>query len=495
MVDTNKKTATVICNRGTVNLDFDGTEGHLFLQVAQMLPFIPAPDTIRIMMDQSYADVEISTEGNKLICNDLKLKKTRYEKKYLTRIDPETNRYEFYKITPYNMGPRTIACGGSFGRIGSDNKDLDSETVIKTPYPSCMYWIRYYEKLNQGYQDMSDYIIEEDEELQNMFSQDDPSESASDLAAELYNKLRGFAKDALSSQMDVNFLTEKSPFTKKQISNSWKIWKSLGTCKTVDEFNKKLLELISISPRKIDKYRGQTINSLLAPVAKTGEEQMEIFADIINREESLIQAMEAVTSTTNKFSKTPVTSPFGNIEISEPDQKEIEMVKSHLSDNLKPLVKKVYRIHAVDQQEKYDLYRAENNIAETKLLWHGSRNENWISIIKNSLMLNPNAVITGKMWGSGIYFAPSSMKSWGYTSRGKWTGGNANTVYMGLYETAYGNPYYPTKLMNGTKEFLKKENADCIHAKSSVCGLLNDEIIYFSEEAVCIQYLVEFETN
>lgn len=493
----NNQVAEVLCLRGKTIINFDGTESGLFSQVGQLLQFIPAPDTVRIMVGNSYADLEIKPEGIKPLCNGIRLKKSRYDKKYLTKIDPETNKYEFYKIVPYNMGPRTLSIGGSFGRIGSDKKDLDSETIIRSPAPSYMYWIKYYEKLNQGYQDMSDYTLEqEDTELNAMFDQDDPAELAANLATDLYNKLRAYAKEALASQMDVNFLTEKCPFTKSQVTNSWKILNSMGTCKTVKEFNDKLLKLISISPRKIDKYRGQTIQALLAPVANTAEEQREIFANIIAREESLIQAMEAMVNTVNaRYSKSPVLSPFGNIEISEPEEKEIEMVKNHLSDKLKPLVKKVYRVHAVEQQEKYDLYRAKNNITETKLLWHGSRNENWISIIKKSLMLNPNAVITGKMWGNGIYFAPSSMKSWGYTSSGYWTGGNAGTVFMGLYETAYGTPYIPDQLMKGTKEFLNKEKANCIHANKGVCGLANDEIIFFDEDAVCIQYLVEFSTN
>ena len=62
-----------------------------------------------------------------------------------------------------------------------------------------------------------------------------------------------------------------------------------------------------------------------------------------------------------------------------------------------------------------------------KLLWHGSRNENWMSIISNGLILNPNAVITGKMFGQGIYFAPKSRKSFGYTSYdgSYWARGNS----------------------------------------------------------------------
>lgn len=366
--------AYITCKQGTTNIQFDGTEGDLFSQIGKMLYYIPAPDIIRIMIGNTYADIEITEEGLRVVCNGLQLKETRYENKYLTKIDPETNRYEFYKITPYNMGPRTICCGGSFGRIGSDKKDLDSETILKSPYPSCLYWLQYYNKLIHGYQDMSEYVLEEDHELEQMFSQDDPAETQSDLVTDLYNKLRNCAKEALSSQMDVNFLTEKCPFTKSQVNNSWKIINKLGESKSVKEFNDKLLKLIALSPRKIDKYRGQTIADLLAPVAATEAEQKQIFADIIAREESLVQAMEAMVNIVNTRSKTPVVSPFGNIEISEPSEQEIEMVKSHLNDQLKTKVVKVYRVHAIDQQERYDLYRAEHNITKTKLLWHGSRN-------------------------------------------------------------------------------------------------------------------------
>ena len=72
--------------------------------------------------------------------------------------------------------------------------------------------------------------------------------------------------------------------------------------------------------------------------------------------------------------------------------------------------------------------------------------EQFGSIIRQGLLLNPNAVITGKMFGNGIYFAPSARKSFGYTScsGSYWARGNDNTGFMGLYATAYGDPYYPT---------------------------------------------------
>ena len=58
------------------------------------------------------------------------------------------------------------------------------------------------------------------------------------------------------------------------------------------------------------------------------------------------------------------------------------------------------------------------------------------------------AIITGKMFGNGIYFAPSAAKSWGYTSaRGtRWARGTSNTAFMALFATAYGNPVSYTHL-------------------------------------------------
>ena len=495
-VNTQQNMATVFALGKGINVPFDGTEGDLFWKVGGLLKYVPGPNVMRIQINNDYADLTIDEDDSvHVACNGLKLKKSRYDPKYLTMVDPETNGYSYFKLNPNNMGPRTLSCGVSFGRIGADKKDLDAETILREPYPSCMYWLKYYEKINHGYQDMSDVMLEEDAELEAMYEKDETEESAT-LATTLYNKLRGFAKEALEAQVEgINFLSEKPPFTKRQVDSGWKILNDLGKSKNLDDFNKKLLKLMTISPRKIDRYRGQSINDYLAKPGKDLEEQKKIFAAIIEREESLLQAMDAVLAMNNpRYSKDPVLSPFGNIEISEPDDKEIKMVMDHLSDQLKPKVKKVYRVVPNEQQAKFDTYVADHQIDNIKLLWHGSRNENWISIIKKSLMLNPNAVITGKMWGCGIYFAPSSMKSWGYTSGGFWTGSSSNTTrYMGLYATAYGNPYFPTQLMDGTKEFLDKEHANCLHAKASVCGLQNDEIIFFDEAAICLQYLVEFE--
>ena len=119
-----------------------------------------------------------------------------------------------------------------------------------------------------------------------------------------------------------------------------------------------------------------------------------------------------------------------------------------------------------------------------------------MSIIQNSLKLNPDAIITGKMFGHGIYFAPSSMKSWNYTSyRGtSWANGNSDCAFMGLYAVAYGTPYETSTWSRATdyKQEVKKAGANCLHAHAG-SALMNDEIVFYNEAAVVLNYIVEFE--
>jgi len=52
----------------------------------------------------------------------------------------------------------------------------------------------------------------------------------------------------------------------------------------------------------------------------------------------------------------------------------------------------------------FDDFVEQEQVKDVRLFWHGSRNENWWSIINTGLVLRPtNAVITGKMFGYGIY--------------------------------------------------------------------------------------------
>ena len=172
----------------------------------------------------------------------------------------------------------------------------------------------------------------------------------------------------------------------------------------------------------------------------------------------------------------------------------------HLSDSLKPLVKNVYRVINHKTQKAFDDHLKKMTNPKVKQLWHGSKNENWQSIMGKGLLLNPDAAITGKMFGQGIYFAPSATKSWGYTSYSGsyWAHGSDSRAYMGLYATAYGNPYKVSSYGGnwhgfGQSDLKKLGDYDCVHADSSSGMLRNDEIIFYDQSATTINYIVEFE--
>ena len=181
------------------------------------------------------------------------------------------------------------------------------------------------------------------------------------------------------------------------------------------------------------------------------------------------------------------------VEVYEATAEQKERVLSRLSDRLKPMVSRVYRVIPRGQQSRFDDYIKKNNIKTIKQLWHGSRNCNWLSIIDNGLMLNPAAQITGKMFGNGIYFAPSSEKSWNYTSYSGtyWAKGTDNLGIMGLYATAYGKPQDVSCAGNWSQARLDGMGKNCVHAHAG-SQLRNDEIIYYNESAMVLNYIVLF---
>lgn len=256
----------------------------------------------------------------------------------------------------------------------------------------------------------------------------------------------------------------------------------MGERKTVKGFNRQLLNLLSVSPR-----RTLSVNSLLA-VTK------DDFSRIIQREENLLTAMEAlVHEPTQMVSNVHEGFSKYGIEVYLATKSQKNEVLARLSDTLKPHVKNVYRVINSEHKKRFDAYVKQNSIQTVKRFWHGSRNENWLSIAVNGLKLNPNAVITGKMFGQGIYFAPSSMKSWNYTSfRGtSWAHGRSDTGFMGLYVTAYGNPNNVYDAHSFTQKSLVQNGYNCVHAHAG-SSLRNDEIVFYSEDAMLLQYIVEF---
>lgn len=478
-------------NEDEVTKDVEATESAVWKCIGEILLCIKIPNTIFIHTIYGDAALSVRKRGSYIKDgirrpsmfvmvekNYISLAPDDYPEAYLTCINAESNNYKFYHLKPSVSGIHV-----TYGRIGSDRGEAFGVKDIQQPYPSYLYWIRYYEKLSKGYIDQSDiYLKSESDETvtdnestegKGLRQSDEKQRKVNPFSAALYKRLQSCARQYIATQcIDVNV-------TKKQFVMSKQLLQELGETDSVDAFNQKLMKLLTICPRK-SRY----VSELLARSKRD-------FSSIINREENLVAAMEALLA--------PEPQNFDDsfeamgIEVYEATEKQKQEVLRHLSDTLKPKVKTIYRVINRKKKQNFDQYLEKENIQKVKQFWHGSRNENWFSIIVNGLQLNPNARITGKMFGDGIYFAPKADKSWNYTSYHgtHYAHGTSDTAYMGLCATAYGKPLNVECAGRYNQSQLKANGKNCVHAHAGK-QLLNDEIIYYSEDAICLNYIVEF---
>lgn len=448
----------------------------------------PGSHKVFVLVDNGIVEYAISPRsGTQFICEvkntlpDKYLDKT-IEDKFLTCVNPSKNSYKFYKLSVMNDEVKA-----SYGRMGTNKGDLFGERSCN--YPLSMFWIKYYEKIGKGYVDRTDVYLNDTkdvDEVENTDSKKTSSKSKSlkELAAstELFKKLCKYAKVAVT-KAKVNV-----PVTKGIINESKKLLDSMRSSSTIDVFNKNLMDLIAILQRPVRTGDGRGVRDLMASNDAD-------FSRILTREEDLIKAMEGVLIGDDTLNRDKNFSDY-DIEVYYATDKQKQEVIAHLSDDLKKKVKNVYRVIPLKQKEIFNKYIKDNNIKVVKQLWHGSRNENWVSIIQNSLSLNPNAKITGKMFGYGIYFAPKSTKAWNYTSYSGsyWAKGCDDIAYMGLYAVAYGKPYDVHQWSGSAdyKQLVKSNKCNCLHAHAGA-SLLNDEIVFYNESSILLNYIVEFE--
>ncbi len=465
-------------------------ESEFWEKVAKNLLEIDFPTKFEVDYEGDWASFEVSKRGTyikdgvkmpsmyvKEIYNNIFLDFEPYEEKYLTCINTESNNYKFYHLRPDN---KREVIDATYGRIGSDRGDAFGVKDLQEPYESYMFWIRYYEKLSKGYVDQTDIYLKsddnEEETVNEELIEEEPTK-VNKVSVELYEILLQAAHHIVEQNLTSTTVTQR------QVEEVRKLINTLGEQQDTDSFNDVLKKILVLSPRK-ERY----VNTLMA--YRLGD-----FSRIIQREDNLCTAMEALVHK-KPISQISTKDKFRDmgIEVYEATDKQKAQVMKHLGDGLDAKVVKIYRVINRKHQKRFDAYLKKKKIKKVHQFWHGSINENWLSIIENGLQLNPNARITGKMFGYGIYFAPRAKKSFGYTScEGSfWARGSSSHGYMGLYATAYGKPDYVNSAGHYTQSYLDNKGCNCVFAKAENTGLRNDEIIFYAEEAVCLNYIVEF---
>lgn len=396
---------------------------------------------------------------------------THYPHVFLTCINPESNNYKYYE-----MEDTYSKISAHYGRINATSNEKFGKR--STVFDRNMYWIRYYEKLSKGYLDQSEIYLDK-------AYQPKPEDTSyavrndSNEAIALFDRLYRFANQYVNQQTTT---FARKP-TEKQVKLAGELLAKLGQEQNIDQFNVILKQLLVLIPRNIGLSYENNTKSFFATTDCE-------FPTILKRERNLYRAMKGISTTAGKTD----TFKNHNILVRMATEKQKEEVLSHMEESEKRQVKNIYRVIPRAQKKRFNAYCKAHNITVVKELWHGSTNENWLSIIETSLNMY-HTCANGSMFGQGLYFAPSSNKSQGYTSNygSYWSHGKSSTYYMGLFATAFGTPLMVRNSGYYTAEDMKKNGTDCVYAASRNTGLRRDEVIFYDNDAVLLNYIVEFE--
>jgi len=384
----------------------------------------------------------------------------------------------------YNMTPHGDTWTAEYGRVGS--------SAQKREYPINQWDKKYNEKIKKGYVDQTNLIQDLIRVKKKKTSSSTYKEIENKVIAEIVERLQQMARKAISD----NYTISSNKVTQAMVDEAQGILTKLLSINDKNQFNDTLLNLFTVIPRKM-----KNVSQYLA-------KSQDDYSNIIQTEQDLLDVMKGqvvqkhVENTVvhaDEENKMTILETMG-LEFEECDKEDIKKIKNALGSCANKFYK-AWRVKNIRTQDRFENFADTENIRNTKLLWHGSRNENWWSIINSGLVLKPtNAVITGKMFGYGIYYAPKAQKSLGYTSLhgSYWANGNSKSAFMSLMEVAYGKPYdvysFDRRYYDFNYERLQKvcPGANCLHAHAGSM-LRNDEIIVYKEEQCTIRYLVELK--
>ena len=423
-----------------------------------------------------------------------------YEPRYLVCVTSD-NHNKFWRAIPDADQQGFTA---EWGRIGANS-------VQSKHYPISMYDRKIGEKLNKGYVDQTHLMkVAVDATGEDGFK----AIADKDVNA-LVRALRRYANETIKQ----NYTISQDAVTQDMLDaaknaidelNKYadELSKSSDPNATMRRFNNSLIYLFKTIPRKMSKVQ---LFLLQSPDASEA-------AKIIDREQKLYDVLLAnfqtqQASTTNANTQNTASTSAGPTEtILEKfglecklvdDQAKIDDVKKQLG-SVASNFKRLFVVVNKKTQDKYTSLMNANPSYETKLFFHGSKNENFWSILKNGLLLNPNAATTGKMLGLGLYFSPLAAKSLNYTSlRGTtWANGNSNIAYMAIFAVGLDpNNYYNVTTqsminschgLNWNKLQKLQPGATYVYAHGGLgYPLRADELCIYREEQCTIRYLVE----
>ena len=417
----------------------------------------------------------------------------------------DENNNKFYNMHENGDGTFTA----TWGRVGTAG-------TSKT-YPMSKWDSTYRSKTGKGYQDISKnttvtkgYKAEDNPEIENLLTH-----------------LLAISRQYVSNQTDIGTLNSAAIAEVQDLINkltsiksefaggpdSYKHWiagngkpdtpqtKTLFIKTCADKFNKILLKIWTITPRKISNVK----TALYNPGTQLPDDNE--LNKYISDEQSLLDNIILQSKATNNATGTNTISEAFGFNFTKASAEETEFIKDKLakeSDSGSFRVKNVYKVANPVRDAEFAEYLENNGLKNdkknVKLYWHGTGPENVLSIMANGLIIRPaNAAYCGSAFGDGIYSAPSPNKSYNYTRYDS----ARSSRWMFVNAVITGNTFDCTNNydrigniricdLDGNSFSQLNLGYHSVHAHSSSSSYIRrDEVIVYNNAQVACKFLVE----
>lgn len=414
----------------------------------------------------------------------------------LIKVDGDANNNKYYNMTENSDGTFTA----EYARVGAAKP-------AKEIYPMSKWETKYKEKtsLKKGYKDVTTLYVDDETPVsagsvsESKLSKAINKLKRSALVMKMVSQLQSWAKVAVAE----NYNVKVTDVTQRQVDTAQAqldaIVKFDLKKSTIAEFNKMLQEFYMTIPRKMKHVKIHLVDDAEGDL-KTRK------GNIISEEQNTLDVMagqvklkmqekaSGITNATEEAEADMLSVAGLNME-EEFDPKVIKEIKSMMQGDSSKL-NQVFRVTNNRTQAAYNTQLASAKDKKTELFWHGSRNENWWSIISSGLVIRPsNAVHSGSMFGDGVYFATKFSKSYNYTSgrNSYYARGSSNVAVLAVYEVHVGAQKHIKKhnhdcySLNYKK--IKAEGFDSVYAHGGA-DLVNDEFIVYQASQSTIKYLI-----
>lgn len=405
----------------------------------------------------------------------------------------EANNNKFYNMEEMPNGMIKIVRGR-----------IDSSSVEEKPVPISKWNSLYNSKVRKGYVDQTHLFAEDP--VPGSDEQDSPS--FADIMDPLISRFVAQLQSWANYTVEQNYNISTAKVTAKQIEAAQKILDDLSNMVAIgvplSDINQLLLDLFKTLPRKMSHVQDHLFHTINDP------DDLDYAMKLLSHEQDLLdvfkgqvqvfaaQQAQGITSAKEEKKRQTLLEAMG-IEFFNTSSNENDLIISKIEEKEhKELFKQGFRVNNIKTKSKFEAWVEKAVNKKTELFWHGSRNENWYSIISSGLVLRPtNAVTTGSMYGKGLYFASLFRKSFNYTSYSGsyWARGNSNKAILSLYDVHVGNQFKipkhgPWCYELNEKKLKEKGDFDSVFAPKGA-DLRNDEFIIYNENQSTIKYIIE----